>query len=220
MKREVTMCDKPGCTVTAAGQCALCDQDVCVTHAEQASLAYKGADGEFPQLPLPLFICHQCGTATMVKSGGHDAVDYVVQSWPPEAAAALKPLITVLRAAMAACALRGTAPPTPPWLGVATAAMTKSISGFGSGIIGHQQMSLQQPMPPPPSRCHYCGNICRGASNTVCVSCLESRCAICTRKGSADAPFAHDQPLTPFVRSPTDGRIAAYACKEGTGCRV
>ncbi len=117
-KREVVMCDKNGCNTAAGGQCALCDQDVCVeTHAVQATLGYQTADHAHPQIPLPFLICRTCGSAT--RSGTREIVSttedrgtttreeavFGPEKWPADMIEKLQPLFEVIRAAMAEKAL-------------------------------------------------------------------------------------------------------------------
>ncbi len=107
MKREVIMCDKPGCDCAAAGACVLCDADVCTRdHATQPRLKAEVKDGGFVAVPLPVLICKDCAEATLVERGDEASpAKYVVDKWPDDIAERLKPLFEIIRAGLAKRAL-------------------------------------------------------------------------------------------------------------------
>lgn len=89
MKREVNMCDKDGCDQLSAGQCALCDQDVCVPKHARGTAINVGTH----VINLHFLMCAQCTRGVDLKGAALSK--------------SLQPFIELLRAHLAHRALGG-----------------------------------------------------------------------------------------------------------------
>lgn len=152
MKREVTMCDIPGCDCSAAGQCALCERDVCTReHAAQATLGAQGDDGSYPAMPLPILICKPCGSGFITGSepkllpngrAADSTAKYVVDEWPNDSAERFKPILEVIRAALAKHALDKK--PKTMFEGAKGAQGMTGPVGFSGGTLNGTRYTLKK----------------------------------------------------------------------------